>query len=66
MGEEEVLGYADGFKIGWDKCEEMIMKMIKESTMYAGTNNNGIDRKELLRRINQSHVDSYFTGKVTK
>lgn len=62
MGEDKVTGYSEGFLKGWDKCEKNIIEMIEETTMYVGTNNNGIDRKELLRKIEQSKTDSYFTG----
>lgn len=31
-----------------------IVEIINNATMYAGTNNNGVDRKEILRKITSS------------
>lgn len=56
MGEERVLGYADGFKIGWDKAIELVESKINDFCFAADTDENIEIKRDLYKSIKFANV----------
>ena len=56
MGNERVEGYAEGFKVGWDKCREEANKGIKLTvTLYPHKHGEELS-SEIIEYLDRSEI----------